>query len=236
MSLTEWATPWRVHSLLQHSRFLTLHILLYTPPPRPNVTAFISAVAISEIVSNSIHDLVILLQHTLLHTTLPRPNQLALTHTDYYGWDVISAIKYTAMQAISTWLSCDGKRLTKSRVAKEANTWIFLTRTCNGYGSIGAIKCSDEKENPGMLLWLLGALSAGTMNHIAWIRLRDDDGLDGPRYAMLFFESFIGRGWIDLIATGEHGRGQYTSPDRQNGQTLPPILFKLSIVGKESNI
>ncbi|CDH51357.1 predicted protein [Lichtheimia corymbifera JMRC:FSU:9682] len=73
------STEWQVHGLYtppQHTRFLTVHVLLYNPQPQSNVTAFIPAVAISKsysIVLNSIHSLVTLLQHTLLHTPLSQP-------------------------------------------------------------------------------------------------------------------------------------------------------------------
>ncbi|CDH56197.1 predicted protein [Lichtheimia corymbifera JMRC:FSU:9682] len=45
-------TGWRVHGVcttLQHSRFLTRHLLLYNPQPPSNVAAFIPAVVVSKV-------------------------------------------------------------------------------------------------------------------------------------------------------------------------------------------
>ncbi|CDH50658.1 predicted protein [Lichtheimia corymbifera JMRC:FSU:9682] len=57
------AKSWRVHSLLQHPRSLTLHVLLHTLLPRPILTAFIPAAAISKVFTplgqNGVHNFVI---------------------------------------------------------------------------------------------------------------------------------------------------------------------------------
>ncbi|CDH54564.1 predicted protein [Lichtheimia corymbifera JMRC:FSU:9682] len=102
------------------------------------------------IVSNSVHSLVTLLQHTLSCTHRPATKnvaavaiisifysidssylqQLALIQSIYNGWGVISAIKYTALQAIFTWFMTK-KGLTSSRMPRRehiaAITWLSST-------------------------------------------------------------------------------------------------------------
>ncbi|CDH52049.1 predicted protein [Lichtheimia corymbifera JMRC:FSU:9682] len=99
--------------------------------------------------------------------------QPALINMDYNGWDAVSAIKTNAIQAIFTWLICNGRnargRITSSRMEKGAYQSEHMALFNRHIGFYGRMQSSTVMRSTGILLWLLGVSSAGT---IALIRLR----------------------------------------------------------------
>ncbi|CDH59476.1 predicted protein [Lichtheimia corymbifera JMRC:FSU:9682] len=59
----------------------------------------------------------------------------------------------------------DGKGSISAAITEALSCWTF-----NDYD--GWMQSSTVMRNPGMLLWLLGASSAGAMDYVMWIRLR----------------------------------------------------------------